>query len=128
MSCLRSRSARSVACCGAYCGSSRQSPILFWRGRAGDDATNFAPNTPIIASVSFHYTNCGCNTKGNLYMQMRDELGSLYTNDMFADLYPKDGQPAVQPWRLALVTVMQFAENLTDRQAADAVRDRMAWK
>jgi len=66
--------------------------------------------------------------KGNLYMQMRDELGSLYTNDMFADLYPKDGQPAVQPWRLALVTVMQFAENLTDRQAADAVRDRMAWK
>jgi len=63
-----------------------------------------------------------------LYMQMRDELGSLYTNDMFADLYPKDGQPAVQPWRLALVTVMQFAENLTDRQAADAVRDRMAWK
>jgi len=59
---------------------------------------------------------------------MRDELGSLYTNDMFADLYPKDGQPAVQPWRLALVTVMQFAENLTDRQAADAVRDRIAWK
>jgi transposase len=66
--------------------------------------------------------------KGNPYMQMRDELGSLYTDDMFADLYPKDGQPAVQPWRLALVTVMQFAENLTDRQAAEAVRDRIAWK
>lgn len=66
--------------------------------------------------------------KGNPYMQMRDELGSLYTDDLFADLYPKDGQPGVQPWRLALVTVMQFAENLTDRQAADAVRDRIAWK
>lgn len=66
--------------------------------------------------------------KGNPYMQMRDELGSLYTDDMFVDLYPKDGQPAVQPWRLALVTVMQFAENLTDRQAAEAVRDRIAWK
>jgi len=66
--------------------------------------------------------------KGNKYMQMRDELGSIYTDEMFADLYPEDGQPAIRPWRLALVTVMQFAENLTDRQAADAVRDRIAWK
>jgi transposase len=66
--------------------------------------------------------------KGNEYLQMRDEFGSLYTDDMFTDLYPKDGQPAVRPWRLALVTVMQFAENLSDRQAADAVRDRIAWK
>jgi transposase len=66
--------------------------------------------------------------KGNVYMQMRDEFGSLYTDAMFADLYPKDGQPAVRPWRLALVTVMQFAENLSDRQAADAVRDRIGWK
>jgi len=65
---------------------------------------------------------------GNVYMQMRDEFGSLYTDDRFADLYAKDGQPAVRPWRLALVTVMQFAENLSDRQAADAVRDRIAWK
>ncbi len=59
---------------------------------------------------------------------MRDELGNIYTDEMFADLYPKDGQPSIRPWRLALVTVMQFAENLTDRQAADAVRDRIAWK
>ena len=66
--------------------------------------------------------------KGNKYMQMRDELGSMYTDEMFADLYPKDGQPAARPWRLALVTVMQFAENLTDRQTAEAVRDRIAWK
>lgn len=66
--------------------------------------------------------------KGNPYMQMRDELGSIYTDEMFADLYPKEGQPAIRPWRLALVTVMQFAENLTDRKAAEAVRDRIAWK
>ncbi|MEO8613268.1 MAG: hypothetical protein ABI690_35585 [Chloroflexota bacterium] len=58
---------------------------------------------------------CAAFPKGNRYMQMRDELGSLYTDDMFADLYPKDGQPAVRPWRLAMVMVMQFAENLTDR-------------
>lgn len=66
--------------------------------------------------------------KGNLYMQMRDVLGTFFTDDQFADLYPADGQPAYAPWRLALVSVMQFAENLTDRQAADAVRSRIDWK
>jgi transposase len=66
--------------------------------------------------------------KGNVYMQMRDELGSIYTDDLFADLYPPDGQPAIAPWRLALVTVMQFAENLSDRQTAEAVRSRIDWK
>ena len=66
--------------------------------------------------------------KGNVYMQMRDELGRIYTDDVFSHLYPLDGQPALSPWRLALVTVMQFAENLTDRQAADAVRARLDWK
>ena len=76
--------------------------------------------TEVVAHAAF--------PKGNPYLQMRDELGSIYTDDMFADLYPPDGQPAVRPWRLALVTMMQFAENLTDRQAADAVRDRIVWK
>lgn len=66
--------------------------------------------------------------KGNIYMRMRDELGCIYGNQDFADLYPRKGQPAEAPWRLALVTVMQFAENLTDRQAADAVRARIDWK
>jgi transposase len=66
--------------------------------------------------------------KGNAYMQMRDILGTFFTDDQFADLYPADGQPAYAPWRLALVSVMQFAENLTDRQAADAVRARLDWK
>jgi transposase len=66
--------------------------------------------------------------KGNVYMQMRDTLGALFTDDQFIDLYPLDGQPAYSPWRLALVCVMQFAENLTDRQAADAVRGRIDWK
>lgn len=66
--------------------------------------------------------------KGNVYMQMRDVLGTFFTDDQFADLYPADGQPAYAPWRLALVSVMQFAENLTDRQAADAVRSRIDWK
>jgi transposase len=66
--------------------------------------------------------------KGNRYMQMRDELGTLFTDEQFEDLFPNVGQVAASPWQLALVTVMQFAENLTDRQAADAVRGRIDWK
>ena len=66
--------------------------------------------------------------KGNVYMHMRDELGTIYQDTDFADLFPKVGQPAETPWRLALVLVMQFAENLTDRQAADAVRGRIDCK
>lgn len=66
--------------------------------------------------------------QGHKYLQMRDVLGTIYTDDVFVDLYPADGQPAIRPWRLALITVMQFAEDLTDRQAAEAVRDRLTWK
>ena len=66
--------------------------------------------------------------KGSVAMQLRDELGSLYTDDQFADLFPTHGQPAEAPWRLALVTVLQFMEHLTDRQAADAVRRCLDWK
>ena len=60
--------------------------------------------------------------KGNVYMHMRDELGTMYEDESFSALFPKDGQPAETPWRLALVTIIQFAEGLSDRQAADAVR------
>src|SRR5215203_1811238 len=66
--------------------------------------------------------------KGNVYMRMRDELGELYCDEQFAELFPVRGQPAASPGRLAWVTVMQFAEGLTDRQAADAVRGRIDWK
>ena len=66
--------------------------------------------------------------KGNLYLQLRDELGVLYSDADFASLFPTKGQPALPAWRLALVTVFQFLENLTDRQAADQVRARLDWK
>jgi transposase len=66
--------------------------------------------------------------KGNDYMRLRDELGTIFTDAAFATLYPRRGQPAEAPWRLALVTLLQFAERLTDRQAADGVRSRIDWK
>jgi transposase len=66
--------------------------------------------------------------RGNPYLRLRDELETIYTNNIFMDLYSRLGQPAETPWRLALVTVLQFAEGLSDRQAADAVRGRIDWK
>jgi transposase len=66
--------------------------------------------------------------KGTLAMRLRDELGELYQDKQFMVLYPVEGQPAYAPWRLAVVTVLQYVENLTDRQAANAVRERIDWK
>jgi transposase len=63
--------------------------------------------------------------KGSRWLRLRDELGVLDDDARFAPLFPTRGKPAEAPWRLALVTVLQFAENLTDRQAADAVRGRL---
>ena len=68
------------------------------------------------------------NPKGTLAMWLRDGLGAIYTDEEFADLYPERGQPALAPWRLAVVTLLQYAEDLTDRQAAEAVRERLDWK
>lgn len=59
---------------------------------------------------------------------MRDELGILYADEDFAALFPPLGHPALPPWRLALVTVFQFLEHLTDREAAHQVRARVDWK
>ena len=66
--------------------------------------------------------------EGNVWLQMRDQLGTVYEDPHFQDLFPNRGQPAEAPWRLALVRLMQYAEGLTDRQAADAVRTRIDWK
>jgi len=63
--------------------------------------------------------------KGNPLLKLRDELGGIFRDEDFADLFPKLGQPGLPPWRLALVTVLQFRENLPDRQAAEAVRARI---
>ena len=66
--------------------------------------------------------------KGNLFMRMRDEFGAIYSDEDFVALFPSRGQSAASPWRLALVTVMQYVEGLSDEQAADAVRGHIDWK
>ncbi|MBD3181414.1 hypothetical protein GF312_03920 [Candidatus Poribacteria bacterium] len=81
---------------------------------------NIPEETKSIAKKSF--------PKGNIYMQMRDELGNLYEDTEFMSLFPSCGQPAYNPWRLALVCIMQYVSKLSDRQAAEAVRARIDWK
>lgn len=66
--------------------------------------------------------------RGNPYLLLRDRLGTIFTDAQFAPLFAHCGQPAECPWRLALVTLLQFAENLSDRRAAEAVRGRIEWK
>jgi transposase len=66
--------------------------------------------------------------KGNPLLKLRDELDAIFADADFTDLFPKLGRPGLPPWRLALVTLLQFRENLPDRQAAEAVRGRIDWK
>lgn len=65
---------------------------------------------------------------GSLAMRVRDELGEVFFDGAFMDAFGIRGRPGISPGQLAMVTVLQFAENLTDRQAADAVRGRIDWK
>src|SRR6266496_516295 len=66
--------------------------------------------------------------KGTLAMHLRDALGPIYEDADFAHLFPRRGRAAEAPWRLALVTILQALENLSDRQAAEMVRGRLDWK
>ena len=84
-----------------------------------------APSAPIpeetvrVAHAAF--------PKGTMCMPLRDTLGLLYADDQFAALFSSTGQPAQAPARLALVLVLQCAEDLSDRPAAEAVRGRIDW-
>ena len=65
---------------------------------------------------------------GTLAMRLRDEFGGVYESTDFLEAFAYRGAPATSPGVLALVSVLQYAERLTDRQAADAVRGRIGWK
>jgi hypothetical protein len=62
-----------------------------------------------------------------LPVAVRDRFGELFANAEFAEAFGTTGSRGWSPGRLALVTAFQVAENLTDRQAAEAVRDRLSW-
>ncbi|MBP1466284.1 transposase [Candidatus Chloroploca sp. M-50] len=66
--------------------------------------------------------------KGNCYLLLRDTFGPLFHNPDFQHLFSHPGQSGEDPARLALITILPFAERLSDEQAADAVRSRIDWK
>ncbi|MET8454541.1 transposase [Streptomyces sp. NPDC005209] len=63
-----------------------------------------------------------------LAMRVRDELGELFTDVEFVEAFGRPGRRGWSPGRLAMVTVPQMAENLTDRAAAQKVRFDLSWK
>jgi hypothetical protein len=70
------------------------------------------PPIPDVTAAAGH----AAFPQGNLYIDLRTEFRTLYTDQLLADLYPPAGRPvAVAPWRLALVVVRQAMEGLTDR-------------
>lgn len=66
--------------------------------------------------------------KGNRTILLRDTFGELFSSEDFKDLCHAEGRPAVDPARLALITILQFAENVSDERMAEAVRSRIDFK
>ena len=82
------------------------------------------PAPEVVAAVRAVYAR----REPPLPVTVRDRLGELFPDGEFAAAFGVRGRPGWSPGRLALVTVFQMAENLTDRQAAEAVRDKISWK
>ena len=85
-----------------------------------EDPTSPPEETRRVARAAF--------PKGTLCLDIADALGPIYRDSQFAALFAPVGQPAAAPAMLALATVLQYMEGLSDRQAADAVRARIDWK
>jgi len=82
------------------------------------------PSGVIVAAVRAKYAR----RQAPLAVQVRDRLGELFPDVEFESAFGDRGRPGWSPGRLALVTVLQMAEDLTDRQAAEAVRERLSWQ
>ncbi|MEV0615136.1 IS1182 family transposase [Nonomuraea sp. NPDC050404] len=83
------------------------------------------PSAEVAAAIKAMY---GRGREVPLAVRVRDQLGELFADSEFAVAFGQRGRPGWSPGRLALVTVLQKVENLTDRQAADQVRENLAWK
>ena len=84
------------------------------------------PDPQIAAAIKAMYGSR--KTERPLAVEIRDRLGQWLADEDFAAAFGIRGRPGWAPSRLALVTVLQRAEKLTDRVAAEAVRARLDWK
>src|SRR5215470_17038744 len=83
---------------------------------------------PEVPAVTAQVARAAFGKRGALPIRIRDELGGWYADADFTGAYRVRGRPGLSPAQLAMVTVLQFTEDLADRQAADAVRSRLDWK
>src|SRR5262252_2828940 len=83
------------------------------------------PDPQIAAAIAAKYPG---KRPRPLAVLIRDRLGEWLGDEQFAAAFGTRGRPGWSPSRLALVTVLQRAENLTDRPAAEAVRTRIDWQ
>ena len=83
------------------------------------------PDPQVAAAIAAKYPG---KRPRPLAVLIRDRLGQWLGDEDFAAAFGIRGRPGWSPSRLALVTVLQRAENLTDRQAAEAVRTRIDWQ
>src|ERR1035437_2258308 len=83
------------------------------------------PAPEIVAAVAVMYRG---KRERPLAVMVRDQLGEWLADEQFAGAYGKRGKPGWPPSRLALVTIFQMAEDLTDRQAAEAGRTPVDWE
>ncbi len=84
------------------------------------------PDPVVAAAIGAMYGSR--KTEPPLAVSVRDRLGEWLRDAVFAGAFGTRGRPGWSPSRLALVTVLQRAENLTDRMAAEQVRTRLDWK
>jgi transposase len=85
-------------------------------------------NPFIIPEETIRLARAIYKKRSNVYILMRDEVGIVYWDSEFADLFSHQGRPGESPGNLAMISVMQFAEGLSDEQAAEMVRSRIDWK
>ncbi|WP_283293485.1 IS1182 family transposase [Rhodococcus sp. IEGM 1351] len=97
-------------------------------GRKMGCVVSMRPRRPVGVPVLTARMARAAFPRGALAIRIRDELGELFADERFAAAFGVRGKPGISPAQLAMVTVLQFAENLTDRQAAEAVRARIDWK
>ena len=81
-----------------------------------------------IPEETFRIAHAAFPKGNNPIMAIRDHVSQLFSDEDFMGLYSRLGQPGYSPWRLILVCIFQFMENLSDRQAAQAVSSRIDWK
>jgi transposase len=101
---------------------------MMWACPTGGRCHVSAPTSPATVPDETRRIARAAFPKGALCLHIADGLGPVYQDSQSAALFPRRGRPAEAPGRLALAIVLQFVESLSDREAADAVRDRIDWK